>query len=41
MLAVYAISASMRPGNDKFTYGLVRAEVVAGLVNGVFLLRCT
>lgn len=40
-LAVYAIVVSHRPNTDAFTYGLSRAQVLGGLVNGIFLLSVT
>lgn len=38
ILAIYAIVVSHRPDSDSYTYGLSRAQVLGGLVNGVFLL---
>jgi zinc transporter 1 len=38
LVALHAIRLSTRASDDRFTFGWRRAEIVAALVNGVFLL---
>ncbi|KAG8764971.1 hypothetical protein FRC15_007310 [Serendipita sp. 397] len=37
-IAIYAIKLSKKSADQKYSYGWHRAEVIAALVNGVFLL---